>query len=77
MLEKLEPKKGEKILDIGSGSGWTTALLAYIVSKEPRTKNQEPNKHQEPRSKDQKGKVIAVEVVPELVEFGEKNVATL
>jgi len=75
MLEKLEPKKGEKILDIGSGSGWTTALLAYIVSKEPRTKNQEPNKHQEPRSKDQKGKVIAVEVVPELVEFGEKNVA--
>jgi len=31
MLEMLEPKLGEKILDIGSGSGWTTALLAYIV----------------------------------------------
>ncbi len=31
MLEKLAPKAGEKILDIGSGSGWTTALLAYIV----------------------------------------------
>ena len=30
MLELLEPKEGEKILDIGSGSGWTTALLAYI-----------------------------------------------
>jgi len=34
MLEKLEPKPGEKILDIGSGSGWTTALLAEIVGKE-------------------------------------------
>ena len=31
MLELLEPKIGEKILDIGSGSGWQTALLAHIV----------------------------------------------
>ncbi|MCK9473922.1 methyltransferase domain-containing protein [Sulfurimonas sp.] len=31
MLEMLSPKEGERILDIGSGSGWTTALLAYIV----------------------------------------------
>lgn len=31
MLEKLKPKSGEKILDIGCGSGWTTALLAQIV----------------------------------------------
>ncbi len=33
MLELLQPKKGNKILDIGSGSGWTTALLAYIVGE--------------------------------------------
>src|SRR4030042_6288125 len=33
MLEKLEPQIGDKVLDIGSGSGWTTALLAYIVGK--------------------------------------------
>ncbi|PIQ69258.1 MAG: protein-L-isoaspartate O-methyltransferase [Candidatus Tagabacteria bacterium CG_4_10_14_0_2_um_filter_40_13] len=32
MLELLEPKPGEKILDIGAGSGWQTALLAHIVS---------------------------------------------
>lgn len=33
MLELLEPKAGEKILDIGSGSGWQTAILAKIVSQ--------------------------------------------
>lgn len=33
MLEMLSPKEGEKILDIGSGSGWTTALLAYIAGE--------------------------------------------
>lgn len=55
MLELLEPKKGEKILDIGSGSGWTSALLAEIVGEQ--------------------GKVVAIEVIPKLKEFGEKNVA--
>lgn len=53
MLEWLEPKPGEKILDVGSGSGWTTALLSKIVGK--------------------KGQVYAVERIPELKEFGEKN----
>ncbi len=54
ILELLEPKEGEKILDIGSGSGWTSALLGEIVGE--------------------KGKVVAIEVIPELKEFGEKNV---
>jgi len=31
MFEELQPKPGEKVLDVGSGSGWTTALLAEIV----------------------------------------------
>lgn len=31
MLEWLEVKPGNKILDVGSGSGWTTALLAYLT----------------------------------------------
>jgi protein-L-isoaspartate(D-aspartate) O-methyltransferase len=55
MLEKLEPKAGDKILDIGSGSGWTTALLSEIVGS--------------------KGKVIAVELLSELTEFGRENTA--
>ncbi|MFC1771471.1 protein-L-isoaspartate O-methyltransferase [Candidatus Margulisiibacteriota bacterium] len=33
MLEWLEPEPGNKILDIGSGSCWTTALLAKCVTK--------------------------------------------
>ncbi len=33
MLEKLQPSQGEKILDVGSGSGWTTALLAHCVGE--------------------------------------------
>ncbi|MCD6147880.1 protein-L-isoaspartate O-methyltransferase [bacterium] len=64
MLELLKPKPGEKILDVGCGSGWTTALLAFIV-----------NSQGNPKSEIQKGKVIAIEVIPELKEFGQKNVA--
>jgi protein-L-isoaspartate(D-aspartate) O-methyltransferase len=55
MLEQLQPQPGDKVLDIGSGSGWTTALLADIIGP--------------------KGKVFAIEIIPELKEFGEKNAA--
>src|SRR3989338_5427773 len=32
MLEILGVKAGEKILEVGTGSGWKTALLAELVS---------------------------------------------
>lgn len=33
MIEALSPKSGNKILDIGSGSGYTTALLANLAGE--------------------------------------------
>jgi protein-L-isoaspartate(D-aspartate) O-methyltransferase len=36
MLEWLGARPGDKVLDVGSGSGWTAALLAHIVG--PRGK---------------------------------------
>lgn len=36
MLEKLDVREGHHALDIGSGSGWTTALLAYLVGEKGR-----------------------------------------
>lgn len=36
MLELLSPHKGDKVLDVGSGSGYTTALLAEIVGTSGR-----------------------------------------
>jgi protein-L-isoaspartate(D-aspartate) O-methyltransferase len=53
MLQWLEVEPGQRILDVGSGSGWTTALLAHLTG--------------------QNGYVVAVEKVPDLVEFGQEN----
>ncbi|MEO7350349.1 MAG: protein-L-isoaspartate O-methyltransferase [Marmoricola sp.] len=34
MLRLLEVQPGDKVLDVGSGSGWTTALLAHLTGPE-------------------------------------------
>jgi protein-L-isoaspartate(D-aspartate) O-methyltransferase len=67
MLELLQPKSGDKILDVGSGSGWTTALLSEIASAAGSAAL--PAGHIGERQ----GKVIAVEIVPELSEWGKNN----
>ncbi|MEX0933113.1 MAG: methyltransferase domain-containing protein [Candidatus Paceibacterota bacterium] len=54
MLELLEIQEGERVLDVGSGSGWTTALIASLVGEE--------------------GSVLGIEIQPELVEFGRRNI---
>lgn len=58
MLELLEPKPGEKILDVGTGSGWQTALLAQIVGSSPAGG----------------GKIIAIERIADLFMLAGKNI---
>ncbi len=53
MLELLQAKKGDKVLDIGFGSGWQAALICHIIGE--------------------KGKLYGIEIIPELYDFGKKN----
>jgi len=78
MLELLEPKQGEKILDIGAGSGWVSALLAYIVSRTNTdyTRTDTDNIPRESASSPHKSVlVVAMERIPELKEMAEKNIS--
>jgi protein-L-isoaspartate(D-aspartate) O-methyltransferase len=53
MLRLLDVQPGQKLLDVGCGSGWSTALLARLTGPT--------------------GRVLGVELEPELVEFGTHN----
>ena len=53
MIEVLKLEEGNRVLEVGTASGWNAALISKIVGKE--------------------GKVITIEIVPELVEFAKKN----
>ena len=55
MLRLLDVRPGDRVLDVGCGSGWTTALLAELTGPE--------------------GRVVGVELEPELVGFGTANLA--
>ena len=56
MLDLLEVEPGQRVLDVGCGSAWTTALLGDLVGPE--------------------GEVVGVEIVPELVTWGQSNLAS-
>lgn len=55
MLRLLEVRRGDRVLDVGAGSGWTTALLAHLTGAE--------------------GRVVGVELEPEVAEWGAANLA--
>lgn len=57
MLELLDVRAGHRVLDVGAGSGWTTALLSHLAG---------PTGH-----------VVGTEIEPDLVRFGNENLARL
>lgn len=63
MLDWLAPAYGMRVLDIGSGSGWQTALLASIVSTP--LGGEAGNR----------GHVTALERIPDVCELGRANLA--
>lgn len=55
MLRLLAPEPGEHVLDLGAGSGWSTALLGHLVGE--------------------RGRVIGVELEPELTRRAQRALA--
>lgn len=66
LAEFLEPKPGERILEIGTGSGWLTAIIAFAVCGEKTGDEFEAM-----------GKVFSVERSGEIKTFAEKNLESL
>lgn len=71
MLELLQPQAGHNVLDIGSGSGWQTSLLAYLVSQKAKPADLAG----ESPKLGGAGHVTALEIIPDLCEWGRQNVA--
>lgn len=59
MLELLQPKEGDKILDVGAGSGWVSCLLAQVVGN----------------LSSMGGKIIGIERISELKEMAVRNIS--
>ncbi len=79
MLELLEPARGHRVLEIGYGSGWQTAILAEVAKGDsPPGRDKSPLWPATPTRKQggrgEGGKVFAIERVPELCEYGKANI---
>lgn len=65
LFEQLQPQNGDKILEIGTGSGWATSILAAIISQ----------KKEGPRAKQEKGLVVSMEAISEIQAIAKENIA--
>jgi len=54
-----DPQIGQKVLEVGAGSGYNAAIFAEMVA---------------PEGVDNPGHVYAIEIIPELVEFASNNI---
>jgi len=90
MLELLDPRPNEKILEIGAGSGWQTALIAYLVDKTPQNADLSienvSNQSSSIEKKDniesnqnfgnkKSAKIFALERIPQLKEMAQRNIS--
>ncbi len=64
MNEALELSVGNKVLEVGAGSGWHSATIAEVIAP-----------HDAPRS--EWGHVYTVEIIQELADFARKNVMNM
>lgn len=58
MTEELDPQPGDRVLEVGTGSGYHAAVLAEIVAVQDTSK---------------RGHVYTIERIPELAEFARRN----
>ncbi len=68
MLELLDPQPGERVLEVGAGSGWKTALIAHIVGTKPvfDLKDSESGRGKKEQKLARLGHVLAIERILQL-----------
>ena len=67
MLELLDLQSGDKVLEIGTGSGWKTALMAYILTNGKEEINKTPINIS--------CSIISIERIKDLYEIAKKNIS--
>ncbi|RDD52277.1 protein-L-isoaspartate O-methyltransferase [Nanoarchaeota archaeon NZ13-N] len=69
MLDLLEVGKGMKILEIGTGSGYSTALLSYLVGENGRIISMEINRRSYEYARSKLEELVTKNVIPDNFEL--------